>query len=70
MTHQVHAFEPPERFVAGTVAGDAIVLPGANRPGVARVRYAWADAPYVNLYSATDLPVVPFELAVDQGTDK
>lgn len=56
------------RFVAGTVAGEAIVLPGANRPDVVRVRYAWADAPYVNLYSAADLPVVPFELAVDRET--
>jgi sialate O-acetylesterase len=28
------------------------------------VRYAWADAPYVNLYSADDLPAVPFELPI------
>jgi hypothetical protein len=52
------------RFVAGTVADDTIILPGANRPDVVRVRYAWSDAPYVNLYSAADLPAVPFELTI------
>jgi sialate O-acetylesterase len=51
-------------YAPGTVSGAAVVLHGANRPGVTRVRYAWADAPYVNLYSADDLPAVPFQLDV------
>jgi len=46
--------------------GDTVTLLGANRPEVTLVRYAWADAPYVNLYSADDLPAVPFELEVSQ----
>lgn len=52
------------RFVAGTIDGDRIVLRGAAVPGVDKVRYAWADAPYVNLYNADDLPAVPFESPV------
>jgi sialate O-acetylesterase len=51
-------------YSTATVMGDAILLPDANKPGVTRVRYAWADAPYVNLYSADDLPAVPFEMEV------
>ncbi|MFS0772387.1 sialate O-acetylesterase [Sphingomonas sp. 1P08PE] len=53
------------RYVSGRVAGDAIVLPGADRPEIVRVRYAWADAPYVNLFGAEDLPVAPFDLPVN-----
>ena len=52
------------RFRAGQVEGDTVVLAGANASDVTRVRYGWADAPYVNLYSAEDLPAVPFELSV------
>ncbi|GGA43271.1 sialate O-acetylesterase [Sphingomonas psychrolutea] len=52
------------RFRAGTVDGDTVVLAGANTAEVTRVRYAWADAPYVNLYGADDLPAVPFERTV------
>lgn len=51
-------------YATANVKGDAILLPDANKPGVTRVRYAWADAPYVNLYSADDLPAVPFEMEV------
>ena len=51
-------------FAQATVSGDTIVLKGANAPDVTRVRYAWADAPFVNLYSADNLPAVPFELDV------
>jgi sialate O-acetylesterase len=51
-------------YVPATVAGDTVLLAGANRPGITRVRYAWADAPFVNLFSADDLPAAPFELAV------
>lgn len=52
------------RFVPAVAQGDKVRLTGANQPGVTHVRYAWADAPYVNLYSADDLPAVPFEMAV------
>ncbi|CAN5379956.1 sialate O-acetylesterase [soil metagenome] len=51
-------------YLPGTVRGDTIVLPGANRSGVTTVRYAWADAPYTNLYGADDLPAAPFRLAL------
>ncbi|MEP9402932.1 sialate O-acetylesterase [Sphingomonas silueang] len=44
--------------------GDAVLLTGANRPGVTRVRYAWADAPFVNLFDGADLPAAPFVLPV------
>ena len=54
------------RYAAATVAGDRIVLPGANTAEAKSVRYAWADAPYVNLYSADDLPAVPFEMDIAQ----
>lgn len=51
-------------YVPATPDGDTIVLKGANTPDVTRVRYAWADAPFVNLYSADNLPAVPFEMDV------
>ena len=51
-------------YAPATVTGDTIVLKGANAPDVTRVRYAWADAPFVNLYSADNLPAVPFEMDV------
>lgn len=51
-------------FVDGMVQGDTIVLPGANRPEVTTVRYAWADAPFVNLFDGADLPAAPFTLPV------
>ena len=46
------------------MAGNTIVLPGAGTPDVTRVRYAWADAPFVNLFGADDLPAAPFQLEV------
>lgn len=51
-------------FVDGTVQGDTVVLPGANRPEVTAIRYAWSDAPFVNLFDAADLPAAPFTLPV------
>ena len=51
-------------FADAVVKGDQIVLPGANSQDVVSVRYAWSNAPYVNLYSADDLPAVPFALTV------
>lgn len=52
------------RYALALADGDRIVLKGANAPAVTHVRYAWADAPFVNLYSADDLPAAPFELAL------
>lgn len=68
-SHQAIGFEvctAPDAcdFAEAVVRGEQIVLPGANRPEVVSVRYAWSNAPYVNLYSADDLPAVPFEMAV------
>ena len=42
-----------------------LTLKGANLPGTTHVRYAWADAPYVNLDGAGDLPAAPFEMKVE-----
>ena len=52
------------RYAEARVAGDTVVLPGAATAGVTRVRYAWADAPMVNLYGGDDLPAAPFQLEV------
>jgi len=52
------------RFVPGDIDGNRIVLRGADTGGVTHVRYAWSDAPFVNLYSSEDLPAVPFDLPV------
>lgn len=43
---------------------DLIVLEGANSAGARKVRYAWAASPFTNLYSADDLPAIPFELDI------
>ena len=51
-------------YASAVPKGDTVVLAGANQPGVISVRYAWADAPYVNLYSHDDLPAAPFQLEV------
>lgn len=51
-------------YVPAVAKGDTVRLPDANQPGVTRVRYGWADAPFLNLYSADDLPAVPFEMTV------
>ncbi|MGT2515983.1 sialate O-acetylesterase [Sphingomonas panni] len=51
-------------FVDGTVQGDTVVLSGANRPEVTAIRYAWSDAPFVNLFDGADLPAAPFTLPV------
>lgn len=52
------------RYVGAAPRGDTMVLPGANRPDVTRVRYAWSDAPFVNLFDGADLPAAPFTLPV------
>jgi len=52
------------RYADARVAGDTVVLPGAGGSGVTRVRHAWADTPFVNLFSGDDLPVGSFQLDV------
>jgi sialate O-acetylesterase len=52
------------QFALAVAQGDTVTLKGANLAGTTHVRYAWADAPYVNLYSADDLPAAPFEMTV------
>jgi sialate O-acetylesterase len=51
------------RYALATVDGDRLVIPTAGQP-VARVRYAWADSPVVNLFDGRSLPVPGFELEV------
>jgi hypothetical protein len=52
------------QYVLAVAQGDTVTLKGGNLPGTTHVRYAWADAPYVNLYSSEDLPAAPFEMEV------
>ena len=52
------------RYAEARAVGDTVVLPGAGTQDVTRVRYAWADAPFVNLFGADDLPAAPFQLEV------
>ncbi|MGN6207966.1 sialate O-acetylesterase [Asticcacaulis sp.] len=54
------------RYVTAVADGSRVVLKGANTPDTIKVRYAWSDAPFTNLYSGDDQPVVPFELKVSQ----
>jgi sialate O-acetylesterase len=51
------------RYAQALAEGDKVRLKGAA--GATKVRYAWADAPFVNLFSADDLPVGSFELDVN-----
>ncbi|TRW17333.1 sialate O-acetylesterase [Glacieibacterium frigidum] len=51
-------------FAEGRVEGDSVVLTGANEGNTAFVRYAWANSPVVNLFGKTDIPAIPFELAI------
>jgi sialate O-acetylesterase len=51
------------RWASGRVSGSTIIVSGDGAP-VARVRYAWADAPVVNLFDGRQIPVPGFEIAV------
>jgi sialate O-acetylesterase len=50
------------KYADASVAGDRVILKGAYAPGVTRVRYAWADTPFINLFGADDLPAAPFRM--------
>jgi sialate O-acetylesterase len=55
----------PCRYADARIDGDTVVLTTPDGTAPARVRYAWADHPIVNLYDAARRPVVPFELSVE-----
>jgi sialate O-acetylesterase len=52
------------RFVDAILAGDQVRLTVPAGFAPAKVRFAWADSPILNLYGATGLPATPFELAI------
>ncbi len=52
------------RFVDARVEGDRVRLRADAGPTPVRVRYAWADAPLVNLFDAADQPAGPFEIEI------
>jgi hypothetical protein len=52
-------------YADARVAGDRVVLKDAWAPGVTRVRYAWADTPFINLFDGADLPAAPFQMDVE-----
>jgi sialate O-acetylesterase len=51
------------RFASATVDGDRVVIPFEGTPP-SRVRFCWGGSPIVNLWDASDLPVGPFEIAL------
>ena len=51
------------RYATSTLEGDRLTIRSDGRPAT-RVRYAWADAPIVNLYDARGVPVPGFELPI------
>ncbi|MBO9707940.1 MAG: glycosyl hydrolase family 2 [Caulobacter sp.] len=48
------------RFASAHVEGSSIVLPGEGGAEAKSVRFGWADAPFLNLFDAADLPASPF----------
>ncbi|WP_426342617.1 sialate O-acetylesterase [Pseudoduganella sp. S-14] len=50
------------RYAQAAAEGDSVRLKGAATAAATRVRYAWADAPFVNLFSADDIPANAFEM--------
>lgn len=53
------------RFVSAEADGNRLILPIPQGMTPARVRYAWADAPVVNLVDGEGMPVPGFELAIE-----
>ncbi|MCA0976841.1 Ig-like domain-containing protein [Qipengyuania flava] len=52
------------RFVQPELTGDRMVIPVEAQTPATRVRYAWADAPVVNLYDGNGDAIPGFELAI------
>ena len=53
------------RYAAARVDGDRLLIASDGQPAT-RVRYAWADAPVVNLFDARPLPIPGFELDIQR----
>jgi len=53
------------RYATARIDGDALVVAGDGQPAT-RVRYAWADAPVVNLFDARPIPIPGFELGISR----
>jgi sialate O-acetylesterase len=51
------------RYAAARIDGDRLLIATDGQP-VTRVRYAWADAPVVNLFDARPVSIPTFELPV------
>ena len=58
--------EPQEscRYAQAAIAGDRLVIRSDGQPAT-RVRYAWADAPVVNLFDGRPVSIPGFELTVE-----
>ncbi|NVD43421.1 sialate O-acetylesterase [Qipengyuania atrilutea] len=54
------------RFVLPALEGERLVIAPQDGMTPIRVRYAWADAPVVNLYDGGGRPIPGFELAIEQ----
>jgi len=54
------------RFAKAVMDGENVLLRSEDVPDPKRVRFCWADSPLCNLYDAAGLPVVPFEIEVQQ----
>lgn len=52
------------RYVAGSVAGDAVHLP--LREDGHTVRFCWGDSPICNLFDAAGRPAAPFRLEIER----
>jgi sialate O-acetylesterase len=53
------------RYAAARVEGDRLLIVRDGQAAT-RVRYAWADAPVVNVFDARPIPVPGFELPIEQ----
>lgn len=51
------------RFASAVAAGTTVRIADDGRPAQ-RVRYAWADAPVVNLFDGDDMPISSFEIPI------
>jgi sialate O-acetylesterase len=51
-------------YTSATITVDGVALDARDHPQATEVRYAWADAPLVNLFGATDLPVGSFRIEI------
>jgi peptidoglycan/xylan/chitin deacetylase (PgdA/CDA1 family) len=50
------------RYARASAEGDTVRLHGAATARASKVRYGWADAPFVNLFGADDIPANAFEM--------